>query len=109
MSEYAGDRAERSMETADLLDQDKTLNTREADLSAKIAASQALLTSNQQVIQWLNQQLTEASLHRAPAAAPRGASPRQPSTPPAAARPSTSATAYDDANQPPLIEFSPLQ
>ena len=109
MSEYAGDRAERSMETADLLDQVKTLKTREADLSAKIAESQALLTSNQQVIQWLNQQLTEASLNRAPAAAPRGSSPRQPSTPPAVARPSTSATAYDDANHPPLIEFSPLQ
>jgi spindle assembly abnormal protein 6 len=108
MSEYAGDRAERSMETADLLDQVKTLKTREADLSAKIAESQALLTSNQQVIQWLNQQLTEASLNRAPAAAPSRVATRQPSTPPVAGRPSTSATA-NDANQPLLIEFSPLQ
>ena len=108
MNEYAGDSAERSMETADLLDQVKTLKTREADLSAKIAESQALLTSNQQVIQWLNQQLTEASLSRAPGAvAPPRASPRQPSTPPSAGRPSTSATA-SDATQPPLIEFSPL-
>uniref|UniRef100_A0A7S0KKC1 Spindle assembly abnormal protein 6 N-terminal domain-containing protein n=1 Tax=Ostreococcus mediterraneus TaxID=1486918 RepID=A0A7S0KKC1_9CHLO len=108
MSEYAGDRAERSMETADLLDQVKTLKTREADLSAKIAESQALLTSNQQVIQWLNQQLTEASLSRAPGVAPSRVATRQPSTPPVAGRPSTSATA-NDANRPPLIEFSPLQ
>ena len=108
MSEYAGDRAERSMETADLLHQVKTLKTREADLSAKIAESQALLTSNQQVIQWLNQQLTEASLSRAPGVAPSRVATRQPSTPPVAGRPSTSATA-NDANQPLLIEFSPLQ
>jgi len=99
MESYAGDRAERSVETAELVDQVKTLKTREADLSAKIAESQALLQSNQQVIQWLNQQLNEATLGRGAVGKP---------VPTDARRAATFAPARELASPPPLISFSPI-
>ena len=65
----AGDRAEASLETQNLLDQIQALRARESELTGKLEESNALLQSNQQVIQWLNSELTVANAGKPPQSA----------------------------------------
>ena len=64
----AGERAEASLETQNLLNQIQALRARESELTGKLEESNALLQSNQQVIQWLNSELTAANAGKPPTA-----------------------------------------
>ena len=76
----ASDAAERSFETRELEEKLRVLTAEKTELTTRLAESHALLQSNQQVIEWLNRELNEAALGRAPsrAVAPAREAPRSP-------------------------------
>lgn len=86
-----------SQAAAEALREEKAaLETKAADQDAKLVDSSALLQSNQQMIQWLNQQLNEAQLGSMGASSrysfrPSGLSLSLPSSTPAAATAATTA------------------
>ncbi len=76
----AGERAERSLETRELVDQNRQLTERNQTLDAELTDARATLESNKRVIDWLNTELSAASLRR-------GSAPPPPPPPPAVAAP----------------------
>jgi spindle assembly abnormal protein 6 len=74
----AGERAEASLEQRELAAANAALRDEKAALSQKLAESHALLQSNQQVIEWLNAELTNATAGRPVAAFASSAAPRSP-------------------------------
>ena len=74
----AGERAEASLEQRELAAANAALRDEKAALSQKLAESHALLQSNQQVIEWLNAELTDATAGRPVAAFASSAAPRSP-------------------------------
>ena len=71
----AGERAEASLEQRELAAANAALRDEKAALSQKLAESHALLQSNQQVIEWLNAELTNATAGRPVAAFASSAAP----------------------------------
>jgi len=65
----AGERAERSLEHRQLIDQNRTLTERNDALDAQLTDAKATLESHARVIDWLNAELAAASLGRVPRAA----------------------------------------
>jgi len=76
----AGERAERSLETRELVDQNRQLTERNQTLDAELTDARATLESNKRVIDWLNTELSAASLRG-------GSAPPPPPPPPAVAAP----------------------
>lgn len=77
----AGERAERSLETRELVDQNRQLTERNQTLDAELTDARATLESNKRVIDWLNTELSAASLRgggSAPPPPPAVAAPRSP-------------------------------
>ena len=66
----AGERAERSLETRELVDQNRQLTERNQTLDAELTDARATLESNKRVIDWLNTELSAASLRRGSAPPP---------------------------------------
>lgn len=65
----AGERAERSLEHRQLIDQNRQLTERNDALDAQLTDAKATLESHARVIDWLNAELAAASLGRVPRAA----------------------------------------
>ena len=65
----AGERAERSLEHRQLIDQNRQLTERNDALDAQLTDAKATLESHARVIDWLNAELAAAALGRVPRAA----------------------------------------
>ena len=78
----AGERAERSLETRELVDQNRQLTERNQTLDAELTDARATLESNKRVIDWLNTELSAASLRGGPRPAAAAARRRRPSLAP---------------------------
>ena len=74
---FAGERAERSLETRELVDQNRQLTERNQTLDAELTDARATLESNKRVIDWLNTELSARSLRRGSRAAADAAAARR--------------------------------